>query len=284
MAKSFMEHVTPENPRATMIVDGLNLCFRWKHTPNYNNYREEFIRTVRSLASSYKCERIIIAADWGSSTYRKEICDLYKADRKEKYKDQTDEEREAFLEFFNEYEATMEEASQVFTVLRYKGVEADDIAAYLVKNRNEFNLEDIWLISSDGDWDLLVNEDTSRFTWRTRKEITVDNWGDHYDVTPEQFICYKVLMGDKSDNIPGVKGVGPKRAATLLSQYDTAFDIHDSLPLDGTAQYIKNLNEFGDQIHTNYQLMDLISYCEDAIGQENIADIKKQLKCEDVQW
>ena len=145
-------------------------------------------------------------------------------------------------------------------------------------------LEDIWLISSDGDWDLLIAEDVSRFTWRTRKEIRWDNWSEHYDVTPEQFISYKVLVGDKSDNIPGVTMVGPKRAAALLQTYETAFDIHENLPLDGTAQYIKNLNEFGDQIFTNYELMDLISYCEDAIGQENIADIKKQLLAEDVSW
>ena len=55
----------------------------------------------------------------------------------------------------------------------------------------------------------------SRFSTVTRKETTVDNWDEHYDFPMEDYI-YKCLVGDKGDNVPGVQGVGPKRAVTQL--------------------------------------------------------------------
>ena len=54
----------------TLVVDGLNLAFRWKHAGR-SDFRYEYIKTVESLADSYKCGQIIITADQGSSTYRK---------------------------------------------------------------------------------------------------------------------------------------------------------------------------------------------------------------------
>jgi DNA polymerase-1 len=133
----------------------------------------------------------------------------------------------------------------------------------------------IWLISSDRDWDLLVKEDVSRFSTVTRKEITLDTWP--YEVPPEQYICYKCLTGDKGDNIPGVPKVGPKTAAKLLEQYGSSFDIVDAIPLPGKYVYIKNVNESADQIMLNHELMDLETYCEDAIGSDNLRDIGMQL-------
>lgn len=257
----------------TLIVDCLNLCFRWKHTNNYKDFKEEFIRTVQSLAKSYKCKHIVIAADWGSSSYRKEIYPEYKADRKDKYKDQSEEDLQKFMDFFEEYERTIFACKEHFTVLRFKNVEADDIAAHLVKYKVKYGLKDIWLISSDGDWDLLINQDVSRFNWRSRKEVMLSNWNEHYTIPIEQFLSYKCLLGDKSDNIAGIAGIGPVRATSMLESFDSAFDIYDSIPLPGTAQYINNLNDSGTQILTNYELMDLISHCDQAIGEENIKEI-----------
>jgi DNA polymerase-1 len=282
MSFNFNERYNKETYEGTLLVDALNICFRWKHTMQWQSYREEFLRMIESIANSYKCNNIIVCADQGSSAYRKAIFPRYKADRKEKFKDQTEEEQERFVEFFNEYEASLQDASEYYQVLRFKSVEADDIIAHIVKHKQQYELKDIWILSSDGDLDLLIQEDVNRFSWRTRKEITLENWNEHYEVSPEQFISFKVLMGDKSDNIPGIPSIGPKRAAGLLSQYDSAFDIYGVLPLESKYKYIQNLNENKDQILTNYELMDLITYCDEAIGEENLQKIR--LAMGDIPW
>ena len=131
----------------------------------------------------------------------------------------------------------------------------------------------IWLISTDKDWDLLINKNISRFSYRSRKEITLKNWDEFYEYNPEDHISIKVLQGDSGDNVPGVVGIGDKRATALVNKYGDALNIYDILPLSGTQKFIKNLNNFGDQIIINYKLMDLVSYCEDAIGDKNTAII-----------
>ena len=141
----------------TLIVDALNLAFRWKHQGR-TDFRYEYEKTVKSLADSYKCEDIIITADGGSSSYRKAILPDYKQNRKDKYATQTEEEKIAFEEFFEEYQATLDVLGAYLPILRFEGVEADDIAAHLVKYKKEYGLTNVWLISSDRDWDLLIQE------------------------------------------------------------------------------------------------------------------------------
>lgn len=80
------------------------------------------------------------------------------------------------------------------------------------------------------------------------------------------------------DNVPGVTGVGPKRSAELIRQYGTAFDIVAALPIASKYKYIQELNKCGDTILLNYQLMDLVSYCDEAIGADNCKEIDKVLQ------
>ena len=274
MAFSFEDRIS--DTKTTLIVDALNLAFRWKHQGR-TDFRYDYQKTVQSLASSYGCSEVIIAADWGSSSYRKELYPDYKQNRKEKFAEQSEEERIAFEEFFEEFEATLEVLAEDYILLRYKGVEADDVAAHLVKHKNAYDLENIWLISSDRDWDLLIQDTVSRFSYVTRKEVTLANWSEHYDVKPEEYISLKCLTGDKGDNVPGIPGIGPKRAQQLIEQYGNAFSIYEATPIDSRYKYIQTLNENADQILTNYELMDLITFCDDAIGRANIADIESTI-------
>jgi len=262
----------------TLIVDALNLAFRWKHQGR-SDFRYEYEKTVKSLAVSYKCKDVIITADEGSSTYRKNIDPNYKQNRKDKYATQTEEEKIEFEEFFDEYQCTLDLLANSFPLLRFKGVEADDLAAHLVKEKEKYGLKNIWLISSDRDWDLLIQEGVSRFSYVNRKEVTIDNWKEHYEVTPCEYISLKCLTGDKGDNVPGISGIGPKRALGLIREYGSAFNIYDAAPIPGTYKYIQSLNENYEQIITNYELMDLISYCDEAIGSTNIAEIEEKLAC-----
>ena len=274
MAFNFAEKVNNSSPNTTLIVDALNLAFRWKHQGR-TDFRYEYQKTVESLARSYGCGKVIITADWGSSSYRRNINAEYKQNRKDKFADQSEEEKMAFEEFFSEYEASLEVLKEEgYPVLRFKGVEADDIAAHLVKDKAQYGLDDVWMISSDRDWDLLVQENVGRFSYVTRKEVTLDNWHDHYEVTPEEYISLKCLTGDKGDNVPGIPGIGPKRAFDLIKQYGDALSIYDAAPLVGTYKYIQSLNENSEQILQNYELMDLITYCDDAIGADNISAIR----------
>ena len=276
MAFNFSEKVNNKNPNCALIVDALNLAFRWKHQGR-TDFRYEYQRTVESLARSYDCEKIIMTSDWGSSSYRKQISPDYKQNRKDKFADQSEEEKIAFEEFFEEYEESLALLKEDYPLLRFKGVEADDIAAHLVKERERYNLEYIWLISSDRDWDLLIQENVGRFSYVTRKEVTLENWSTHYDVSPEEYISLKCLTGDKGDNVPGIPGIGPKRALGLIKEYGDALNIYDACPIPGRYKYIESLNENYEQIAQNYELMDLITYCDDAIGADNISEIRSLL-------
>jgi len=272
MAFNLTDKMVNENANATLVVDALNLAFRWKHQGR-TDFRYDYQNTIKSLAKSYDCSKIIITADWGSSTYRKGISPDYKQNRKDKFAEQTEAERLAFEEFFEEFEASLEVLAEDYPILRYKGVEADDIAAHLVKYKEKYDLEYIWLISSDRDWDLLIQEKVGRFSYVTRKEVRLDNWREHYEVTPEEYISMKCLTGDKGDNVPGIPGIGPKRAVQLIRDYGDAMDIYNATPLESRYKYIQALNENAEQLLVNYELMDLMTYCDDAIVQDNIANI-----------
>ena len=255
-----------------LIVDGLNVAFRWKHQ-NILDFKYDYIRTIESLAKSYKAGTIIVCADGGSS-YRKEIYPEYKANRKERFADQTEQEAKEFEMFMAEFQDTLTLIKEKYPVFHFRGVEADDIAAYITQS---VNYDDCWLISSDKDWDLLISDKVSRFSTVTRKETTVHNWDEHYDFEIDDYITFKCLTGDKGDNVPGVPGVGPKRAVQLMEQYGSIFDIYDACPLEGKYKYIQAVNENAEQLLQNVELMDLITYNKDAIGQENIKVIDNTL-------
>ena len=273
MATTLANLGSPAPTGNLLIVDGLNVAFRWKHQ-NILDFKYDYIRTIESLAKSYKAGTIIVCAD-GGSTYRKEIYPEYKANRKERYAEQTEQEAKEFEMFMAEFQDTLTLIKQKYPVFHFRGVEADDIAAYITLN---FDFDDCWLVSSDKDWDLLINDKVSRFSTVTRKETTVHNWDEHYDFEIEDYITFKCLTGDKGDNVPGVPGVGPKRAVQLMQQYGTVFDIYDACPIDGKYKYIQAVNENAEQLLTNVELMDLVTYCDDAIGEENKEVIHRTLK------
>ena len=263
-----------------LIVDCLNLGFRWKHSGD-TDFLDSYQRTVESLKKSYKAGKVILTCDSGSSSYRKTIYPQYKQTRKDKFDNQTPEEALAFERFFTEFNRVMDHYKQEakYPLFRFEKCEADDIAAYIVKNRKKWGFTKVVLISSDKDWDLLVNEDVMRFSYVTRKEITLENWKEHYDYNPDDHISIKCLTGDSGDNIPGVPGIGPKKALALVGEYGSTYDIIANMPIVSRYKYIQNLNEFGaDNLMLNYRLMDLLEFCDEALGEQNIQTINKTLE------
>lgn len=262
-----------------LIVDGLNLAFRYKHKGT-RDFAADYVRTINSLAKSYRARKVVVTLDKGSSEFRKDLHPRYKMDRKERFSEQTEEEKQAAANFFEDFEKAVELCQCNFTNIRFQGVEADDLAAYLVlefEDGEEF--DHIWLISTDADWDLLLSENVSRFSYTSRKEFTLDNFYDNNGCdTPEEFISVKAIMGDKGDSIYGVEGIGVKRAYGLVRQYGSSLDLADALPLDGKQKFIQKLNESEEKLILNTQLVDLKSFCAEAIAYpnpENINELNK---------
>lgn len=270
MAKTFIEEFSSRNN--LLIVDGLNLAFRYKHMGRAD-FADNYYDTVNSLANSYKARDIIVLGDMGSS-WRKSIYPAYKANRDELRAKQTEQEAKDFTNFLEEVGRAM---SRFEISFKFKGVEADDIAGYIVKNHRH-KYDHVWLISTDGDWDLLLNDNVSRFSYVTRKEYTLDNWDDTHNVAHDQFMSLKCIMGDKGDNIPNATGVGEKRATAILDKYGDVFDVYDSIPLSGSQAFIKNLNAFKEQLMVNVQLIDILTFCEEAIGEDNCKHIDKVME------
>ena len=276
MATSFKQMATLD-PNTIMIVDSFNLAFRYWHKKQFD-FLDDYVRTVESLRKSYKAGKVVIACDHGSSSYRKNIYPDYKIDRKLKQEQQTDQEAEDFSEFFAGFMKVTDTYIEVdeYPVLRFDKCEADDIAAYIVGKYRKTHK--IWLISSDRDWDLLIHPNVSRFSYVTGKEITYDNWAEHYDYPVDDHISIKCLMGDSGDSIPGVKGIGPKKAQALVEEFGSTYDIIANLPISSRYKHIANLNEFGaNSLLRNYKLMDLVSHCDEALGAENCNKIDEVL-------
>ncbi len=258
------EEMDRPTERNLMIVDGLNLSFRYKHRGQCD-FGADYLKTVRSLAKSYDCVDTIITSDLKGSKYRKALYPEYKANRKDKFKDQSDEEKEQAAAFFQGFDECMDLCSQAFPVIRLEGVEADDVGAYLVEELEPY-YDNIWLISTDKDWNLLLSEKVHRFSYVTRREYTLDNFFEEMGCdTPEEMITSQCLQGQTKDNIPGVKGIGVKKAYNILRQYGDTLDIVEQLPLPGKQKFIQELNASGDMLSLNVQLMDLKSFCREAI-------------------
>lgn len=111
-----------------------------------------------------------------------------------------------------------------WTVIAVEGVEADDVIATLAKKATDNGIESI-ISTSDKDMAQLVNEHVTLIDTMSNHVMDIEGVKERYGVKPEQIIDYLMLMGDTSDNIPGVPKVGPKTAAKWLEQYGTLDNI-----------------------------------------------------------
>ncbi len=109
-----------------------------------------------------------------------------------------------------------------------KKFEADDVIGTLVKWAEEQNLF-CTIISGDKDFGQLINENVVMFDSMRNKTYDIKAVEEKWGVSPSQFIDFLSIVGDSSDNIPGVKGVGPKGAQKLLKEYKDLNEIYDNL-------------------------------------------------------
>jgi 5'-3' exonuclease len=262
-----------------LIVDALNLAMRWKHKGALE-FAGEFVKTVNSFGKSYHAAEIVVLVDYKGSDYRKFLHPGYKSDRKKKFTNQTEEEAAAAALFFEEFEKAIDLCTRNFHVIKMKGVEADDVATYLVEKYEDGEVfNHIWMISTDRDWDELLGDYVSRFAYTSRREFTISNFfEDHGCDSPEQYTSIKAVKGDAGDSVYGVGGIGTKRAYNLIKQYGDALDLACQLPLEGSQKYIQELNKSYDKLCLNVQLVDLRGFHKEAIAfpdTNNIVELEK---------
>ena len=257
-----------------LIIDANNLSYRWLQRPNYSNFGPDFIRTIQSLSKSYEAARTIVCFDFGKSYYRMDMLEEYKGTRK---KPQDEDEIKKYEEFFavlNDLPDQLDEE-----VLKFRGVEADDILAWITQNVSD-KYDHTWIISSDRDLYQLVDDNISIFNIFGRREVTVESLRDDFDVSPSEYMLSRIIEGDKSDNILGIEGIGPKRAQTLAREYKTLDALIEALPIKGKSKYITNLNAGKDTLIRNEKLINLKKYCVEAItagknGEEPLAELQR---------
>lgn len=260
LAELITEKEIKEQSNNLLLLDGVNVAFRYLHRKNYNNFTEDYIRTVTSLAKSYQAKRVICCFDAGASVYRRTLFPDYKANRKI---ERTEEEQERFNEFFECLNNTIEELP--FEHYKFKGIEADDLIAYFSLHLTK-KYEHTWIVSSDRDLYQLLTDKVSIFNLFSRKEITLEYLNENFGLTPREYAFSRIIEGDKSDNIFGIEGIGPKRSAGLVKEYKTLENLLGSLPIPGRSKYITNLNNGAKTLEQNERLINLIDYNDEVIG------------------
>ena len=200
-----------ETRNGLMIVDCSNLAFRFFSRPLA--METGLLNTIQSLKVSYGAKDVIVLFDMGMSTYRVTIDPEYKATRTAKKGERTEEEKEKWEHFFECQEAAMRKISEAgIPVIQEYGLEADDVAAYLCREKYD-NYDEIKLISTDKDWLQLLDEKITCFAYVSQEERDLAWMAEKYECTPEQFLRALILSGDSSDNIIGIVGLGePKHA------------------------------------------------------------------------
>lgn len=125
------------------------------------------------------------------------------------------------------------------TQLKLSGYEADDIIATFCHRFSHDN--EIIIASNDKDMNqLLVYPNTQIYNMAKKELITSDHVIEKYKVTPHQFTFYQALVGDKVDNIPGVKGVGPKIACKLIEKFESV----DNFQTSNKHKYQSHMDDF----------------------------------------
>ena len=255
-----------------IIVDLMTLAHRYKHRKQIT-FASDTLKTIMSIAKSYSAKDVIVVSDYGKSAYRLSLFPEYKADRAARYANQTPEEEKYTELFFAELANTRNLLTECSNFIQFKGVEADDIAAYIVA-KMKHKYDNVWLISTDSDWDQNLDKNVHRFSSRTRKEYTLDNFYEEHAVdNPNEWTILKALQGGH-DNIKGVEDIGPKRGYALIRGMDTIFDLVDKLPIQGKQKFIMRLNEAEDRLVLNDSLVNLREYCATAIAFPDIKNIE----------
>lgn len=229
--------------KTLLLIDGHALAFRMffalertnmqttEHTPTWAVYG--FFKAIFDLLkqnnglNNIKPDSIAVAFDVSRKTFRLEKYEGYKANR-ETMPDSLRPQFGLIMEGLNALN---------IPIYTKEGFEGDDIIGTIAKRASELNHKTYILTGDKDSLQLIDKEGSVSVLIPSKGEIVTYDWDKVFEklgVYPNQVIDYKALCGDTSDNIPGVKGIGPKTACALLEEYKT---------LDGVYEHIDDISK-----------------------------------------
>ena len=254
-----------------------------------------FLRSLGYVTRIFDPTRVIVVWDGkGGSANRKNINPEYKAQRATSrithwgLYDTKEQETEALIGQLYRVQDYIE--CLPIQQLGMEKLEADDIIAYLAKRAGEAGKK-VTIVSSDKDFFQLIDKNIEVYAPVKKKTFTHSNIVDEIKVLPENYNIVKALLGDHSDNLPGVKGLGIK---TIMSEwksfaYDSLASLQDvwdhcetQLEHDKPKKIFAKIIHNWDKVLTNFELMDLhktvldekeINFIEETL-QDSIPDLQ----------
>lgn len=258
-----------------LIIDGLNTFIRvFSSVPALNDDGDHiggvtgFLRSVGSVIRQFKPTRCIIVFDGkGGSVRRKKVYSNYKANRANKTKMNRHEE----FESLEDEQASMRRQFQrvihyldvlPVSVMSIDNIEADDTIAYLTTDLLT-DAQKVIICSTDRDFLQLIDDRVN--VWSPVKKQMFDESAlkETYGLHASKYLLYRTFDGDKSDNIPGVDGVGPKTLIKEFPQFQTDEELTPKMMLEhlaGNKKKERLYNLISDNLETlerNHELMQL---------------------------
>lgn len=202
-----------------------------------------FLNILFKFIDEENPDKLVVAFDRSEPTFRHEKYNEYKGTRKP-----MDPDLRVQVPLIKEVLKSMN-----ITVSEKKGYEADDIIGTLSK-RMSAKGKKVVIISGDKDLLQLLDDNITMKNPKTKggrttvETYTVSELFDEYGVTPDEFVDLKALMGDTSDNIPGAKGIGPKTAIPLISEYHTVENLLNHIDEIKSKSTAKKIADSRDNI------------------------------------
>ena len=244
-----------------LIIDGLNTFIRvFSVIPTTNDDGIHvggivgFLRSIGYTINMFRPTRVIIVFDGkGGSSRRRKLYPQYKENRKTKYRvnrtydfaTQDDEKQNMIMQL----QRIVEYLDNLpVTVMSYDNIEADDTIGYIC--RQVLTESKLTIMSTDKDFLQLANKRIRIWSPTKKKMYDEDMVLDEYGISSHNLIWYRVLDGDKSDNIPGVKGFGLKTIQKKLPFLSENRIVN-------IDEVVDELPEYKETIELNYRLMQL---------------------------
>ena len=266
--------VTHLNDRV-LIVDGLNTFIRsFAVNPSINDDGLHiggmigFLRSIRYTCDILKPSRCIIVFDGkGGSKKRRKLYPEYKANRKVKKRlnrnvdwgTAPQDEEQSMRQQMGRLIDYLEQLP--LTLISIDNVEADDVMAYI--SQQVLTESDIFLMSTDKDFLQLVDDRVKVWSPTKKKLYTKNEIFEEYGVHSHNILTYRILDGDKSDNIGGIKGAGLKSLKKFCPKISSIekFDVKDLIEFvknsDGKIKLLENIKNSVNLVKRNYLLMQL---------------------------
>jgi DNA polymerase-1 len=243
-----------------LLIDGNNLAYRCKFVFQLSNREQDvsvtygFLKVLESLNKKLKPTSVIVAWDSKVPKFRRHFVPEYKINR---HKDEDPDDRANFNRQMDELHYYILPRMGTLSVKR-NYTEADD----LLHQASIMSLHEESIIIT-GDKDLLqsLSRKTKVYSPSKEKLYTVKDFEEEYNLKLSQYVWWKALQGDGSDNIPGVQKVGEVTATKILKEFDTIVALFSAIEVgDFAGKIADRIKEFGyERLVKNYKVMNLFT-------------------------